>query len=176
MYYWRSISQVQGRRRGGSADSGDIRLQSIGVPRTGKGLPSTTGIGLNLHRLPHQTWQAAENGAPDAVFGTCLRSAEANATGVRRGPDETRGKRFGYLSREGCSDAQTNQAMQGAAGGFSPGSDAGLSAGPLTPSRSVDLYRVDRTSGQEGTANIDFVLFRDRWMVAEKPFRPPWYP
>ncbi|MCB5410397.1 homogentisate 1,2-dioxygenase [Pseudogemmobacter faecipullorum] len=30
-------------------------------------------------------------------------------------------------------------------------------------------------SGQEGTANIDFVLFRDRWMVAENTFRPPWY-
>jgi len=27
----------------------------------------------------------------------------------------------------------------------------------------------------EGTANIDFVLFRDRWMVAENTFRPPWY-
>ncbi len=30
-------------------------------------------------------------------------------------------------------------------------------------------------SGIEGTANIDFVLFRDRWMVAEHSFRPPWY-
>lgn len=30
-------------------------------------------------------------------------------------------------------------------------------------------------SGQPGTANIDFVLFRDRWMVAEHSFRPPWY-
>lgn len=30
-------------------------------------------------------------------------------------------------------------------------------------------------SGQEGTANIDFVLFRERWMVAENSFRPPWY-
>lgn len=30
-------------------------------------------------------------------------------------------------------------------------------------------------SGQSGTANIDFVLFRDRWMVAEDTFRPPWY-
>jgi homogentisate 1,2-dioxygenase len=26
-----------------------------------------------------------------------------------------------------------------------------------------------------GTANIDFVLFPDRWMVAENTFRPPWY-
>lgn len=26
-----------------------------------------------------------------------------------------------------------------------------------------------------GTANIDFVIFPDRWMVAEKTFRPPWY-
>jgi len=30
-------------------------------------------------------------------------------------------------------------------------------------------------SGVPGTANIDFVLFRDRWMVAENTFRPPWY-
>ena len=30
-------------------------------------------------------------------------------------------------------------------------------------------------SGVEGTANIDFVLFRDRWSVAENTFRPPWY-
>ncbi|QFQ89166.1 homogentisate 1,2-dioxygenase [Paracoccus kondratievae] len=30
-------------------------------------------------------------------------------------------------------------------------------------------------SGQEGVANIDFVLFRERWMVAEHSFRPPWY-
>ena len=30
-------------------------------------------------------------------------------------------------------------------------------------------------SGQEGTANIDFVLFRERWMVMEDTFRPPWY-
>ena len=29
--------------------------------------------------------------------------------------------------------------------------------------------------GLEGTANIDFVLFRERWMVAENTFRPPWY-
>ncbi|MEM1389046.1 MAG: homogentisate 1,2-dioxygenase [Pseudomonadota bacterium] len=30
-------------------------------------------------------------------------------------------------------------------------------------------------SGDPGTANIDFVLFRERWMVAEDTFRPPWY-
>jgi len=30
-------------------------------------------------------------------------------------------------------------------------------------------------SGVAGTANIDFVLFRDRWNVAEHTFRPPWY-
>src|SRR3712207_4428212 len=26
-----------------------------------------------------------------------------------------------------------------------------------------------------GTANIDFVIFPDRWMVTENTFRPPWY-
>ncbi len=30
-------------------------------------------------------------------------------------------------------------------------------------------------SGVPGTANIDFVLFRERWMVVEDTFRPPWY-
>ncbi|MEL6170308.1 MAG: homogentisate 1,2-dioxygenase [Pseudomonadota bacterium] len=30
-------------------------------------------------------------------------------------------------------------------------------------------------SGHPGVANIDFVLFRERWMVAENTFRPPWY-
>ncbi len=30
-------------------------------------------------------------------------------------------------------------------------------------------------SGEEGTANIDFVIFPPRWMVAEDTFRPPWY-
>ena len=30
-------------------------------------------------------------------------------------------------------------------------------------------------SGVPGTANIHFVLFRERWMVAENTFRPPWY-
>jgi homogentisate 1,2-dioxygenase len=26
-----------------------------------------------------------------------------------------------------------------------------------------------------GTANVDFVIFPDRWLVAEQTFRPPWY-
>jgi len=30
-------------------------------------------------------------------------------------------------------------------------------------------------SGIPGTANIDFVLFRERWMTQENTFRPPWY-
>lgn len=30
-------------------------------------------------------------------------------------------------------------------------------------------------SGEIGTANIDFVIFPERWMVAENTFRPPWY-
>ena len=30
-------------------------------------------------------------------------------------------------------------------------------------------------SGTPGTANIDFVIFPDRWLVAENTFRPPWY-
>jgi homogentisate 1,2-dioxygenase len=28
---------------------------------------------------------------------------------------------------------------------------------------------------EAGTANIDFVIFPPRWMVAENTFRPPWY-
>ena len=30
-------------------------------------------------------------------------------------------------------------------------------------------------TGEEGTANIDFVIFPERWLVAEHSFRPPWY-
>ena len=30
-------------------------------------------------------------------------------------------------------------------------------------------------SGEAGTANIDFVIFPPRWLVAEHSFRPPWY-
>ena len=30
-------------------------------------------------------------------------------------------------------------------------------------------------SGVPGTANIDFVLFRERWLTMENTFRPPWY-
>jgi len=30
-------------------------------------------------------------------------------------------------------------------------------------------------SAEPGTANIDFVIFPTRWMVAENSFRPPWY-
>lgn len=29
--------------------------------------------------------------------------------------------------------------------------------------------------GEPGTANVDFVIFPERWMVAENTFRPPWY-
>jgi homogentisate 1,2-dioxygenase len=30
-------------------------------------------------------------------------------------------------------------------------------------------------SGEVGTANVDFVIFPPRWLVAEHTFRPPWY-
>jgi homogentisate 1,2-dioxygenase len=30
-------------------------------------------------------------------------------------------------------------------------------------------------SGEAGVANCDFVIFPDRWLVAEGTFRPPWY-
>ncbi len=30
-------------------------------------------------------------------------------------------------------------------------------------------------SGEAGTGNVDFVIFPDRWLVAEHTFRPPWY-
>jgi len=30
-------------------------------------------------------------------------------------------------------------------------------------------------SGEAGTANVDFVVFPERWQVAEHSFRPPWY-
>ncbi len=30
-------------------------------------------------------------------------------------------------------------------------------------------------STRPGTANVDFVIFPPRWMVAERTFRPPWF-
>jgi len=30
-------------------------------------------------------------------------------------------------------------------------------------------------SGDPGIANVDFVIFPERWMIAEDTFRPPWY-
>src|SRR5215468_1023091 len=30
-------------------------------------------------------------------------------------------------------------------------------------------------SGEEGVANVDFIIFPERWQVAEHSFRPPWY-
>ena len=30
-------------------------------------------------------------------------------------------------------------------------------------------------SGEAGVANVDFVIFSERWLVAEHTFRPPWY-
>ncbi len=40
------------------------------------------------------------------------------------------------------------------------------------PSIFTVLTSVSETPG---TANIDFVIFPERWMVAENTFRPPWY-
>jgi homogentisate 1,2-dioxygenase len=38
------------------------------------------------------------------------------------------------------------------------------------------IYTVlSSPSATEGVANIDFVIFPPRWMVAENTFRPPWY-
>jgi homogentisate 1,2-dioxygenase len=40
------------------------------------------------------------------------------------------------------------------------------------PSIFTTLTSPSETSG---TANVDFVLFPDRWLVSEDTFRPPWY-
>jgi len=34
---------------------------------------------------------------------------------------------------------------------------------------------ITSPSGEPGVANCDFVIFPDRWLVAEDTFRPPWY-
>ncbi len=34
---------------------------------------------------------------------------------------------------------------------------------------------LSSASETQGTANIDFVIFPERWLVAENTFRPPWY-
>ena len=45
----------------------------------------------------------------------------------------------------------------------------------VRPSRPVDLLRATAPSETPGTSNIDFVIFPERWLVAENTFRPPWY-
>jgi len=42
------------------------------------------------------------------------------------------------------------------------------------PDPSIFTVLTSQTE-QAGTANIDFVIFPPRWMVAEHTFRPPWY-
>ena len=37
------------------------------------------------------------------------------------------------------------------------------------------LTTLTSASETPGTANIDFVIFPERWLVAENTFRPPWY-
>jgi homogentisate 1,2-dioxygenase len=52
-----------------------------------------------------------------------------------------------------------------------------LARGPLLFDHADPSIFTVLTSPSEtpGTANIDFVIFPDRWMVAEDTFRPPWY-
>jgi homogentisate 1,2-dioxygenase len=49
--------------------------------------------------------------------------------------------------------------------------------GPLLFDHADPSIFTTLTSPSEtpGTANIDFVIFPERWMVAENTFRPPWY-
>jgi homogentisate 1,2-dioxygenase len=49
--------------------------------------------------------------------------------------------------------------------------------GPLLFDHADPSIFTTLTSPSEtpGTANIDFVIFPDRWLVAENTFRPPWY-
>jgi homogentisate 1,2-dioxygenase len=49
--------------------------------------------------------------------------------------------------------------------------------GPLLFDHADPSIFTTLTSASEtpGTANIDFVIFPDRWAVAENTFRPPWY-
>jgi homogentisate 1,2-dioxygenase len=49
--------------------------------------------------------------------------------------------------------------------------------GPLLFDHADPSIFTTLTSGSEtpGTANIDFVIFPDRWAVAENTFRPPWF-
>ena len=49
--------------------------------------------------------------------------------------------------------------------------------GPLLFDHADPSIFTTLTSGSEtpGTANLDFVIFPDRWAVAENTFRPPWY-
>ena len=60
-----------------------------------------------------------------------------------------------------------------------PLSLCGLSSAALAPSKASRSgpcgSMVLCSEAPPGTANIDFVIFPDRWLVAENTFRPPWY-
>src|SRR5260370_6361759 len=53
---------------------------------------------------------------------------------------------------------------------FSPGG----SWLPVPPDPSI-LTAMTAPSEPPGTANVDLVIFPERWQVAENTFRPPWY-
>jgi homogentisate 1,2-dioxygenase len=57
-----------------------------------------------------------------------------------------------------------------------PSGRASTSAANLRTEADPSIFTV-LTSPSEtpGTANVDFVIFPDRWLVAENTFRPPWY-
>ena len=40
---------------------------------------------------------------------------------------------------------------------------------------SIHIHGVDLSFRHPGVANVDFVIFPERWMVAEHTFRPPYY-
>ena len=46
---------------------------------------------------------------------------------------------------------------------------------PVRSSRSSIFTVQTAPTGEEGTANVDFVIFPERWLVGEHTFRPPWY-
>ena len=49
-----------------------------------------------------------------------------------------------------------------------------LSAGPVDHADPSIFTVLTSPSETPGTANIDFVIFSDRWLVGENTFRPPW--
>src|SRR5262245_4161463 len=69
--------------------------------------------------------------------------------------------------------ARQLRAVQIRSAALLPGGRAAIRS-PPSPDPSI-FSVMTAPSETPGTANVDFIIFPERWQVAENTFRPPWY-